>query len=69
MEIGVEFKMGELLAAMEMYLGAKGGAAVIIMRCARMMGVHLNTLGLERTRGRLIEEFNYGVNEIVGVPM
>jgi hypothetical protein len=34
-----------------------------------MMGVHLNTLGLERTRGRLIEESNYGVNEIVGVPM
>ena len=24
MEIGVEFKMGELLAAMKMYVGAKG---------------------------------------------
>ena len=31
----------------------QSGAAVIIMRCARMMGVHLNPLGLEHTRGRL----------------
>ena len=29
------------------------GAVVVIMRAHRMMGVHLNPLGLERTRGRL----------------
>ena len=55
--------MDELLVEMEMYLGQRGTAVII------MMGVHLNLLGLERTSGGLIEESDYGVNETVGVPM